>query len=233
MVIGTTRGREDLKHKLLHLDYSEESALENLIARLHELKLSPNILINNAGLGLDPLPLSDLSRSLYHEIFSVNTIMPCELVRLCTEHFPLERVINIGSIMSLLPLPYYGLYGASKGALLDLTLSLRYELKRKGIAVCAVLPNLTQTKFTQKRRHLESLDKEQAQICAYIKSLNEKNLRHADSPQQVARVIVTALTAKEPKAVYYVSFKGYMSAFISAIMPLRFLYFLVTKIFKI
>lgn len=50
------------------------------------------------------------------------------------------KLINIGSIGSVLGFPWESFYHASKFAVLGLTESLRYELRSQGISAVAVLP---------------------------------------------------------------------------------------------
>ena len=235
IIVGTTTKEESLSgsYKLLHLNFEEEGSIDALILRLKELNLKPQIIINNAGLGLDPVPLSVVDYELLLRIFKINALMPCELIRKMLKKFSLEKIINIGSIMSELPLPYYGAYAGAKGAFLDLTMSLRYELRAKDIDVCAVLPNLTKTQFINKRVHLKIHDKDLLEKSRYIENLNKNNQKKADSPYKVAKTVVKALNAKHSSPVYYVGFKGYVSALITRIMPKACLYKIVTKIFRI
>ncbi|MCD8205482.1 MAG: SDR family NAD(P)-dependent oxidoreductase [Clostridia bacterium] len=50
------------------------------------------------------------------------------------------EIINISSVSGLYPMPYFALYSASKGALTSFSMSLRREMKGKGVYVTAVLP---------------------------------------------------------------------------------------------
>jgi NAD(P)-dependent dehydrogenase (short-subunit alcohol dehydrogenase family) len=60
------------------------------------------------------------------------------------------KLINIGSIGSIIGLPWESFYHASKFAVLGLTESLRYELRRQGISAVAVLPGGIKTDFIPK-----------------------------------------------------------------------------------
>ena len=235
IIVGTTTKEESLAgaFKLLHLDFTEKGSIDALILRLASLNLKPQIIINNAGLGLDPAPLSAVDYELLLRIFNINALMPCELIRRMLKHFCLEKIVNIGSIMSELPLPYYGAYSGAKGAFLNLTMSLRYELKAKGIDVCAVLPNLTKTQFINKRIHINVNDKELLAKCAYIENLNKSNQKKADDPYKAAAAVVRALKAQHSVPVYYVGAKGYISSFITKVFPKACLYRIVTKLFKL
>lgn len=235
IIVGTTTKEEFLSgsFKLLHFNYEEKDCIDILIKRLIDLKLKPQIIINNAGLGLEPVPLSEVDYELLQRIFNINALMPCELIRRMLKNFSLEKIVNIGSIMSELPLPYYGAYGGAKGAFLNLTMSMRYELRAKGIDVCAVLPNLTKTQFINKRIHISVNDKELLAKCAYIENLNKSSQKKADNPYKAAAAVVRALKAKHSAPVYYVGVKGHISSFIARVFPKAYLYRIAAKIFKI
>ena len=235
IIVGTTTKEESLAgvFKLLHLDFTEKGSIDALILRLASLNLKPQIIINNAGLGLDPAPLSAVDYELLLRIFNVNALMPCDLCRKMLNNFSLEKIINIGSIMGELPLPYYGAYGGAKGAFLNFTMSFSYELRSIGIDVCAVLPNLTKTQFINKRIHISVNDKELLAKCAYIENLNKNKQKKADTPYKVALTVVKAIKAKYSAPVYYVGAKGYISSLITRFFPKACLYRILVKLFRL
>jgi short-subunit dehydrogenase len=56
------------------------------------------------------------------------------------------EIINISSVSGIYPMPYFALYSALKGALTSFSLSLREEMKGKGVKVTAVLPGAMPTR---------------------------------------------------------------------------------------
>ena len=50
------------------------------------------------------------------------------------------EIINVSSISGSCPMPYFNLYSATKSALTYFSLSLREEVKKKGVKVTAVTP---------------------------------------------------------------------------------------------
>ena len=58
-----------------------------------------------------------------------------------------SRIINIASVAAYQPIPYIGVYGASKAFVLSYSRALNRELKKKGITVTAVCPFWTKTAF--------------------------------------------------------------------------------------
>jgi short-subunit dehydrogenase len=59
-------------------------------------------------------------------------------------------IINIGSVVGIVPERLNGVYGASKAYVLALTQSLHHELPEKGVRVQAVLPAATATDIWEK-----------------------------------------------------------------------------------
>lgn len=62
------------------------------------------------------------------------------------------RIIVVGSVASVIPLPYQNLYSACKAALLSLVSAVRLETEQFGIDMCLVAPGDTKTGFTSARR---------------------------------------------------------------------------------
>lgn len=71
-------------------------------------------------------------------------------VSLC--RFAIERkadtlkIINISSVSGIYPMPYFAIYSATKGALTSFSVSLREEMRGKGVTVTAVLPGAMPTR---------------------------------------------------------------------------------------
>jgi short-subunit dehydrogenase len=57
------------------------------------------------------------------------------------------RIINIGSMLGLLPMPYVALYAATKHVTEGYSKSLDHELRTRGIRVSVIEPGYTKTPF--------------------------------------------------------------------------------------
>lgn len=108
-----------------------------------------SVLVNNAGVGaVGPLLASDVDAM--ESLIDLNVTA---LTRLTYAFAPgaVSRgggtVINIGSIVAVVPELLNGVYGASKAFVLALSQSLRHELAAKGLRVQVVLPGATKTDF--------------------------------------------------------------------------------------
>ena len=62
------------------------------------------------------------------------------------------KIINISSVSGLYPMPYFAIYSATKSALTSFSMSLREEMKGKGVFVTAVLPGAMPTRADVKEQ---------------------------------------------------------------------------------
>ena len=112
------------------------------------------------------------------------------------------RIVNIGSILGLIPAPYMALYAATKFAVEGYSESLDHEVRPYGIRVVVVEPGFTLTSFEQNTappgRPLPIYDQARAAVDAYFRKLAATG----DSPELVAKVVVEAAQAKTPKIRY-------------------------------
>lgn len=118
---------------------------------LIENTLNPriDILINNAGI-CEKSELSSINNDLFNKMMSVNFLAPLLMIKECYSRFnESARVINISSVMAKSPDKRYILYGASKAALNNASLSLVTELGKKSITINTVSPGLIPTNIMQ------------------------------------------------------------------------------------
>lgn len=101
------------------------------------------VLVNCAGADAPHLPLEGDSLEAWRALFETNFFGPVELIRTA---IPALRaagggvICNVTSISLLAPVPFYGLYRASKAALAALGESLRTELAPFDIRLLEILP---------------------------------------------------------------------------------------------
>ncbi|MDP6932397.1 MAG: SDR family NAD(P)-dependent oxidoreductase, partial [Myxococcota bacterium] len=113
-----------------------------------EARLGPtDILVNNAGVSfVEPVHGIDAERMAWK--FQINLHTPIAAMHHVMEHM-LERgegtIVNIGSVSSFAPRPYFCHYTATKGALANFSEALRMELKSKGVHVLTVYPGPVST----------------------------------------------------------------------------------------
>jgi NAD(P)-dependent dehydrogenase (short-subunit alcohol dehydrogenase family) len=101
------------------------------------------VLVNNAGIERDYLPLEHTPEAHWRDVFDTNVFGLVEITR---RAIPLMRatgggvICNITSSSILVPVPFYAVYRASKAAVSALDDTLRVELAPFGIRVVEIMP---------------------------------------------------------------------------------------------
>ena len=125
-------------------DVSDLSQVRGAIEHLIGVLGVPDAVVNNAGTvswgSVDAITDAELQRSM-----AVNVGGAINVVTSLLPHLRANgggRVVNVSSWLGLRSRPMFGLYSASKAALVSLTRTMALELARDGIAVNAVLPGV-------------------------------------------------------------------------------------------
>ena len=130
-------------------DLSDQNFPKKLYNKVKEKNLCVDILINNAGFGFSGLFL-DSSIDNYKDMLNVNVYSLMELSHLFLKDMVEQKsggIINISSLASFQPIPYFSIYAATKSFVTSFTESLYEEYRSKGIRVLGVCPGYTRTNF--------------------------------------------------------------------------------------
>lgn len=100
------------------------------------------VLVNNAGADDEHLPLEHDSMDAWRRVFETNVFGLAQLTQAVIPELRIRGgvIVNLTSISLLAPVPFYGLYRASKAAVAALGESLRCELAPFGIRILEILP---------------------------------------------------------------------------------------------
>jgi NAD(P)-dependent dehydrogenase (short-subunit alcohol dehydrogenase family) len=119
------------------------------------------------------------------------------------------RIINVTSLAGVVPLPFWGLYNASKFALEGLTETLRYELQPFGISVSAIEAGLIRTRFYTDDRKASPIDAYAPWHRRFRKKMAEFE-RKAPGPEVVAHAVSRAVGARKPALRYRVTREAFL-----------------------
>ena len=181
-------------------DGSVQRVVDEVLSRAGQIDL----LVNNAGLGLQG-GAEESSIAQVKALFDVNLF---GVIRMTNAVLPSMRrrgkgrIINIGSILGLIPAPYSAHYSAAKHAIEGYSESLDHEVRAFNIRVSVIEPAFVRTVFDQNGMTpdtmLNDYDRARADVDALLRDVMPK----ADLPDVVAAVVVKAATDARPRRRY-------------------------------
>lgn len=140
---------------IVRADLKDQRGLTEAVAGFTAKAGFPDLLINNAGIGIRDR-WRNISLSSELEITAVNYTAPLVLMRLILPNMLLRKkghIININTIGGMYPAPYQSAYCASKAALRAYALSLAYELEKTNIRISTVYPGPIDTDFLKQANY--------------------------------------------------------------------------------
>jgi NAD(P)-dependent dehydrogenase (short-subunit alcohol dehydrogenase family) len=130
--------------EVLQLDVTDQNSVDLALKRLLEISMGElDVVINNAGMASAGISESFTPEQV-RDLFEVNVFGVQRVIRATLPVLRAKRsglIINVGSILGRVTIPFFGLYGASKYAVEALSDSYRYELSQLGVDVVLVQPS--------------------------------------------------------------------------------------------
>ena len=134
-------------HRFIKADLTGENDLAIVSKDIKKIKYS--LLINNAGYGIyerfEKIPIEKILNLIK---LNISALVQLSHVFLKTASGG-DALINVSSVLSLLPYPGGAVYSGTKAFVTNFTEALWYECKDKDIYVMALLPGVTDTNFHQ------------------------------------------------------------------------------------
>jgi NAD(P)-dependent dehydrogenase (short-subunit alcohol dehydrogenase family) len=190
---------------MLALDVTRDDSVRAAVDEVMRLEGRIDLLVNNAGFGVAPAAAEESSIEQARAIFETNFFGIIRMTRAVVPHMRRQasgRIINIGSVLGFLPMPYGALYAATKHAVEGYSESLDHELRTRGIRVSVIEPAYTKTQFDTNLIEADSRLDEYLEIRASLAKTLKKAMGAADAPDVVADVVLKAATAADPKLRY-------------------------------
>jgi short-subunit dehydrogenase len=189
---------------MLTCDVTDDASVTKLVDEVLSKAGRIDLLVNNAGIGLLG-GAEESSIAQAQALFDVNVF---GVLRMTNAVLPAMRrqgkgrVINMSSVLGLIPSPYNALYASTKHAIEGYSESFDHELRTLGIRVVLVEPGVTRTAFeeniTKPDRPLPIYDAVRTRMAALMRKLIETG----DAPDVVADTVVKAATAAAPRLRY-------------------------------
>jgi NAD(P)-dependent dehydrogenase (short-subunit alcohol dehydrogenase family) len=191
--------------EMLRLDVTSDASVEAAVTEVMRVEGHIDLLVNNAGFGVAPAGAEESSIDQARSIFDTNFFGIVRMTRAVVPHMRRHgsgRIINIGSVLGFLPMPYGALYAATKHAVEGYSESLDHELRTRGIRVSVVEPAYTKTQFDANVLEPDAKLDEYREVRAALGKRLKEVMAVADQPSVVADVVLQAASAARPKLRY-------------------------------
>ncbi len=186
---------EDMGKKCLtrRVDVSSRTEMEMLAEEVLSELGRVDVLVNNAGVGvggeLVNVPLDDIEWitgvNLMGEIYGTRLFLPQMIMR------GDGYVVNVGSLSSLVVLPFHIPYTTTKFGIAGFTEALWVECRRHGIGVSLVCPGAVSTNISERTRAYPSNERQRRTTERFERMLQE----HGMDAEEAGRMVLQAMAA--------------------------------------
>lgn len=207
-VYGTSRRGLRADHhtfELLPLDVTSDESVEAAVREVIRREGRIDLLVNNAGFGVAPAGAEESSIEQARSIFETNFFGLVRMTRAVVPHMRRQesgRILNIGSVLGFLPMPYGALYSATKHAIEGYSESLDHELRTWGIRVSVIEPAYTKTRFDANLLEPDTKLDDYRNVRTAVGQRLTELMAAADEPSVVAGVVLQAARAARPRLRY-------------------------------
>ena len=206
--------KDSLPIEVLQLDVTDDKSVTDAIDVISNRQGRIDVLVNNAGYGLfgafEDLSLDEIKAQFETNFFGVVRVTQHILTIMRTMH---DRgvgdgiIVNVGSINGKIAFPVLSAYSATKFAIEGLSESIAYELEPFGIKVILIEPGPIRSNFMKgSLLPKRALDPKSPYSELVQKFYDKTNSQHDDaiSPEEVAKVILQAISDDAPKFRYVI-----------------------------
>jgi short-subunit dehydrogenase len=226
-VFGTSRSASSVKPvegvTFIDLDVASESSVQNAVAHVMNTHGRIDVLVNNAGIGSSGAA-EESSTAQAQQIFDINVF---GVIRLTNAVLPIMRaqqsgrIVNLSSVLGIIPQPYMAIYAATKHAIEGYSESLDHELREFGVRVALVEPAYTNTSFEANSVRPDQPLPVYAERRRAFEEFIVDAVKQGDDPAVVAKAIVAAATDKNPKVRYAGSSRTANVSTMRRLVPVR------------
>ena len=204
-VVGTSRNAARVAPlrgvTFLDLDVTSDESVRTLVRGVIERFGRIDVLVNNAGTGAAGAA-EESSVAQDQRVFDINFFGLVRMTKAVLPHMRARgrgRIINISSVLGLVPAPYMASYAATKHAIEGYSESMDHELRAHGVRVLLIEPAYTRTGFDANALQPDApLPIYAAQRQAFDRVMASA-MAVGDDPATVARSIVAVATDPKPR----------------------------------
>src|SRR5438105_1575046 len=207
-VVGTSRNASRVAAQrgvtFLDLDVTSDESVSTLVRGVIERFGRIDVLVNNAGTGAAGAA-EESSVAQDQHVFDINFFGLIRMTKAVLAHMRAQgpaRIINVSSVLGLVPAPYMASYAATKHAIEGYSESVDHELREHGVRVLLIEPAYTRTGFDANALQPDAPLPIYAEQRQAFDRVMASAMEVGDDPAAVARSIVAAATDPKPKLRY-------------------------------
>jgi NAD(P)-dependent dehydrogenase (short-subunit alcohol dehydrogenase family) len=212
MAIRNISDKHELPITVVELDVTSDKSVSDAIDKIiNEESKRIDVLVNNAGYGQGGA-LEDDSMDEIKALFETNLF---GAIRVMKAVLPIMRkqqgggiIVNISSMGGRIGFPFGTAYHGTKFALEGISESLRYETEPFGIKVILIEPGVIRTNFSSNYRIGQKAADPSSPYLSILQAMQKAFQRYSGQettpPEEVAKVILKAVTSDNPEIRYVV-----------------------------
>ena len=215
--------------RTLALDVTDEDSMRAAVAAVEEADGAVGALVNNAGYSqsgaVESVTLDSVREQFETNVFGL--LRMCQLVLPGMRREHAGRIVNVSSMGGKLTFPGGGVYHATKHAVEALSDALRFEVRGFGVHVSIIEPGLIKTRFAETAVGKMAEDEGpyadfNSAVAASTAGAYEGPFgRLGGGPEDVAKAIERAITARRPRTRYPVTLSARFFIAQHALLPDR------------
>lgn len=196
--------KENLHIKVVELDVNNEDTIKKAIEIILNEEKRIDVLVNNAGYFLvgciEDLSIKDLKDQFETNFFGVVKTIQAVLPAMRKQKSGI--IVNVSSVAGRIGFPVTPGYISSKFALEGLSESMRYELSPFGIKTIIIEPGVIKTNLFATLKNITRQDSVYREITDKVVKGLLMMSEMGTPPQEVAKVIVKAISSENPLPRY-------------------------------
>jgi NAD(P)-dependent dehydrogenase (short-subunit alcohol dehydrogenase family) len=207
-VVGTSRNTAGVTDRdgvtFVDLDVTSDESVTAAVRQVIERFGRIDVLVNNARTGAaGAAEESSVAQDL--RVFDINLFGLIRMTKAVLPHMRARgsgRIINISSVLGVVPAPYMASYAATKHGIEGYSESVDHELREYGVRVLLVEPGYTRTGFDTNALQPDAPLPVYAEQRQAFDGLMATGMASGDDPATVAKAIVAAAIDPKPKLRY-------------------------------
>lgn len=218
----------------LSCDITNFDMVKQTFEQIFEKEGKIDVLVNNAGMGIsgavEQTSDADIKKQFDLNLFAL--INACKMITPILRKCGGGKIVNIGSVAGVIPIPFQTFYSVSKASVDMFTMAFGLEVRDFGIQTCVVMPGDTKTGFTDSRiKTLIEQDEVYGDRISQSVCKMESDEKNGKPPISVSKVVYKVIKKRKMPSRKTVGFSYKLIILLEKLLPRRLMLWVVKKIY--